>query len=85
MVPDHIHLFISTTPFESPTGTVKVFKGVTALRLFKKFPELRNKYWKGKLWFPSYYVGTAGHVSAETIKRYIEEHGGPDSIHPPYK
>ena len=84
-MPDHIHLFISTTPFESPTGIVKVFKGVTALRLFKKFPELRDKYWKGKLWSPSYYVGTTGHVSAETIKRYIEEQRGPDSIHPPYK
>ena len=73
---DHIHLFLSTTPFDSPTGLVKVFKGVTALRLFKKFPELRNKYWKGKLWSPSYYVGTAGHVSAETIQKYIEEQRG---------
>lgn len=76
VMPDHIHLFISTTPFDSPTGIVKVFKGVTALRLFKKFPELRGKYWKGKLWSPSYYVGTAGHVSAEAIQRYIEEQRG---------
>jgi putative transposase len=76
VMPDHVHLFISTTPFESPTGIVKVLKGVTALRLFKKFPELRNKYWKGKLWSPSYYVGTAGHVSAETIQKYIEEQIG---------
>ena len=60
VMPDHIHLFISTTPFESQGGIVKVLKGVTVLRLFKKFPELRNKYWKGKLWSPSYYVGTAG-------------------------
>ena len=76
VMPDHIHIFISTTPFESPTGIVKVLKGVTALRLFKKFPGLRNKYWKGKLWSPSYYVGTAGHVSAETIQKYIEEQRG---------
>ena len=74
--PDHIHLFVSTPPFDSPTEIVKVFKGVTALRLFKKFPELRNMYWKGKLWSPSYYVGTAGHVSSETIQRYIEEQKG---------
>jgi len=71
--PDHIHLFVSAPPFDSPTEIVKVFKGVTALRLFKKFPELRNQFWKGKLWSPSYYVGTAGHVSAETIQKYIEE------------
>jgi putative transposase len=34
---------------------------------------LRKKLWGGHIWSPSYYVGTAGHVSAETIKRYIEE------------
>jgi len=79
--PDHIHLFVSAPPFDSPIEIVKVFKGVTALRLFKKFPELQNKYWKGKLWSPSYYVGTAGHVSAETIRKYIEE----QAIHPPFK
>jgi len=73
IMPDHLHLFVSAPPFDSPTEIVKVFKGVTALRLFKKFPELRNEYWKGKLWSPSYYVGTAGHVSAETIRKYIEE------------
>lgn len=81
IMPDHLHLFVSAPPFDSPTEIVKVFKGVTALRLFKKFPELRNEYWKGKLWSPSYYVGTAGHVSAETIRKYIEE----QAIHPPYK
>ena len=35
--PDHVHLFVSTTPFESPTGLVKVLKGVTALRHFYVF------------------------------------------------
>ena len=73
VMPDRIHLFVSAPPFDSPADIVKVFKGVMALRLFKKFPELRNKCWKGKLWSPSCYVGAAGHVSAETIQRYIEE------------
>ena len=76
VMPDHVHLFVSAPPFDSPTDIVKVFKGVTALRLFKKYPHLRDKYWKGKLWSPSYYVGTAGQVSAETIQRYIEEQKG---------
>jgi len=73
VMPDHIHLFISTPPFEAPTNIVKILKGVTAKRLLEKFPELRKKeFWGGHLWSPSYYVGTAGHVSAETIKKYIE-------------
>jgi putative transposase len=72
VMPDHIHLFISAPPFQAPTDIVKVLKGVTARRLFMEFPKLKKKLWKGSLWSPSYYVGTAGTVSAETIKRYIE-------------
>jgi len=72
IMPDHIHLFLSASPFESPTDIIKVLKGVTAKRIFRRFPELKKEFWKSGLWSPSYYVGTAGHVSAETIKRYIE-------------
>ena len=39
----------------------------------RKFPALESKLWRGVMWSPSYYVGTAGHVSAETIERYIRE------------
>ena len=72
IMPDHIHLFISAPPFESPTNIIKILKGISSLRLFKKYPELKKEYWGGHMWSPSYYVGTAGKVSAETIKRYIE-------------
>jgi putative transposase len=43
--------------------------------LKKEFEILRRQYWgeHATLWAEGYYVGTAGHVSAETIKRYIEE------------
>lgn len=70
--PDHIHLFLSIPPAASVADAVKVLKGVTARRLFQRFPVLRNRLRGGHLWSPSYYVGTAGNVSAETIQRYIE-------------
>jgi len=70
---DHLHLFLSANPEFSPTMIVKVLKGVTSLQLFKKYPELKNDYWGGHLWSPSYYVGTAGKVTSENVKRYIEE------------
>lgn len=72
VMPDHIHIFISTKPEFSPVMIVKVLKGVTSLRLFKKYPELKEELWKGHLWSPSYYVGTAGDISADTIRKYIE-------------
>ena len=51
---------------------IKIFKGVTSLRLFKHFPELSKQLWRGVLWSPSYHVGTAGHVSKEVIEKYIQ-------------
>ena len=76
VMPDHIHIFITAPPQDSPTAIVKVLKGVTGLLLFKKYPELKEQYWGGHIWSPSYYVGTAGTVSAETIKMYIENQKG---------
>jgi len=77
--PDHIHLFISAPPYESPMGIIKVLKGVTAIQMFKALPALRTTMRKGHLWSPSYYIGTAGHVSAETIRKYIENQERGDS------
>lgn len=73
VMPEHIHLFLSAPPFVAPTDIVKVMKGVTAKRVFEKFPQLRRrKFWGTHMWSPSYYIGTHGNVSAETIKKYIE-------------
>lgn len=70
--PDHIHLFVSIPPAVSLATVIKKLKGITARKLFICFPELRKKLWGGSLWSPSYYVGTAGNVSAEMIQKYIE-------------
>jgi putative transposase len=83
VMPDHVHLFISATPFESPTAIVKLFKGVSALRLFKKFPGLKSRLWRNKLWAPSYYVASHGEASSDTIRKYIEDQF--NALHPPDK
>jgi putative transposase len=72
-MPDHIHIFLSVTPFERPVDIIKILKGVTAKQLFEAHPELRSVLRYGHLWSPSYYIGTAGHVSAEVIEKYIKE------------
>jgi putative transposase len=51
---------------------VNLFKGVTSCRLGRQFPHLRRVH-KDKLWTRTYYVGSAGQVSTETIKRTIAE------------
>lgn len=74
--PDHIHIFLSSPPYESPTGIIKVLKGTSAIQIFKKYSKLRKELRKGHIWSPSYYVGTAGKVTEETIKKYIQEQEG---------
>ena len=71
IMPDHIHLFLSIPPAESLAVAVKKLKGISARLLFIAYPEMKQQLWGGHLWNPSYYVGTAGTVSSETIKRYI--------------
>lgn len=69
--PDHVHVFLNDVePQISLLSVVKYLKGVTGLSLFKKFPELREKFRKWKIWSKSYYVGTAGEVSKDVIQRY---------------
>jgi len=70
--PDHVHLFVSISPATSVSTAIKKLKGISARKLFIEFPELKKKLWGGSLWSPSYYVGTAGNVSAKTIQKYIE-------------
>ena len=70
---DHVHVFVSAPPRLSPAWIVNLLKGVTARELRKKFPFLKKKCGKDRLWTSAYYVGTAGQVSSETIIRYISE------------
>jgi putative transposase len=69
--PDHVHLFASFPPTLSAAQIMHRIKGATSHQLRKEFPHLRSRL--PAIWTRSYYVGTAGHVSAQTIQRYIEE------------
>jgi putative transposase len=73
VMPDHVHVFLEAPPTESPTGIVKILKGTTGKVLFEQHPSLRKIFRHGHIWSPSYYVGTVGHVSEATVRRYIEE------------
>ncbi|MFX1535080.1 MAG: IS200/IS605 family transposase [Promethearchaeota archaeon] len=70
IMPDHIHLFLSSPPCISPSQIVHGIKGRTSRILRQEFPFLnRHK----AFWSRSYFVGSSGNVSSETIKKYIEE------------
>jgi len=72
IMPDHVHLFISTHPKHSPMEIVKKLKGISARLIFKTHPSLKKKeFWGKHLWSGGYYIGTAGVVTSESIQKYI--------------
>jgi putative transposase len=70
---DHLHVFVSAPPRFSPALIANLLKGHSSRYLREQFPHLKKVCGKDHLWTSSYYVGTAGSVSAETIRRYIME------------
>lgn len=68
---DHVHCFVSAPPKLSITFIVKHLKGTSGIRLFRTYPELREKLWRGQLWNGSYFAETIGSTSKENVKRYI--------------
>jgi putative transposase len=69
ILPDHLHLFVSTTPRWAPNQIVGRFKGKTSPLLRQAFPFLQRM---PSLWTRSYFCSTAEYISADTIRRYIE-------------
>jgi putative transposase len=69
--PDHVHLFCSFPPTIAPYQIMHRLRSYTAHELREEFPYLKSRL--PNLWTRSYYVGTAGNVSADTIQRYIDE------------
>lgn len=82
IVSDHVHALVSATPQHNIPNIVKVLKGVSARKLFLKFPELKTKLWGGHLWNPSYFVATVSENTSEQVRRYIENQNvkSPESV-----
>jgi putative transposase len=67
--PAHVHLFIRSNPRTLPTDIARLIKGRSAHVLREEYPFLKRL---PSLWTRSTFYSTAGNVSSETIRRYIE-------------
>jgi len=68
---DHVHLFLSTPPSTAPSLIANTLKGITARQVFKRFPDVKKQVGGGSFWSRSYYVGTVGDMTEQTVKKYI--------------
>lgn len=71
VMPDHVHLFVKCSPVDSPHWIVQQLKGYTSKILRSEFRELKSKL--PTLWTRSYFCESVGHISENTIKKYIED------------
>jgi len=74
VMPDHVHLFVESDPTLAPSHLAAQFKGFTSRVLREEFPSLKSRL--PTLWSRSYYVGSVGHVSDATVRKYIEGQKG---------
>ena len=69
---DHVHLLIKVPPKVSISALMGVMKGKSAIRVFSKFPELKQRpYWGNHFWAEGYCVDTVG-LNSEMIQNYIK-------------
>ena len=74
VMPDHVHIFVESDPGMAPARLAGQFKGSTSRVLRQEFRHLRSQL--PSLWSRSYYIGSVGHVSEATVRRYIENQKG---------
>ena len=69
---DHIHLIVSVPPKVSISKLMGVLKGKTAIKIFKSYPQLKQKpYWGNHFWSRGYCVDTIG-LDEEKIRKYVQ-------------
>jgi len=69
---DHVHLLVMIPPKVSVSNFVGTVKGRTAIRVFNKFRNLKQKpYWGNHFWAEGYCVDTVG-LDADMIRKYVK-------------
>ena len=71
VMPDHVHLFIRSKPIYAVHFVINQLKGYSSVCLRNEFPWLRSRL--PSLWTRSYFVESVGHISEETVRKYIED------------
>ncbi len=73
---NHIHIFVGAAPRYSPSEVMQIIKSITAIQIFKQYPEIKEELWGGEFWSDGGYIGTVGEgVTEEIIRHYIEKQG----------
>ncbi|QGA54172.1 IS200/IS605 family transposase [Sulfolobus sp. E5-1-F] len=70
---DHFHMLFKAKPTLDIPRYINAIKTITSREIQRKFPQVKEKLWKGHLWSPSYFLATSGQVTLE--ENYVESQG----------
>ncbi len=69
--------FASPLPNMAPSETMRRVKGRSARKMFEEFPLLKKRYWGRHFWARGFFCVTAGNITNEMIKSYLDHHFEP--------
>ena len=69
---DHVHMLVMIPPKLSVSSFMGYLKGKSALMIFDKHANLKNKYGNRHFWAEGYYVSTVGINDKTVVKDKIK-------------
>ena len=74
---DYIHYMIETEPAMSVSKIVNLMKSYTTYHIWEWYPNYLRKHFRKEhtFWTDGYFACSAGNVSEEMLKKYIENQG----------
>lgn len=67
---DHVHIVVTIPPKYAVSQYAGFLKGKLALKMFDRYPKLRQRYWGRHIWSRGYCVSTVG-LDEEQIRKYV--------------
>ncbi len=72
---DHVHIYVAIPPKLSVSDFMAYLKGKSAMMIFDRHPELKQRWNDRHLWTRGYFVSSIGDCSEKTLKEYIRKQG----------
>jgi putative transposase len=67
-------MLVSAPPNISPAEIMRRVKGRSSTKIQEEFPHLKKHYWGRHFWTRGYFCVTAGELTKEMIREYLEHH-----------
>ena len=74
VMPDHVHMLISIPPKLAVSSVVGYIKGKSAIHIARNFGGRQRNFTGENFWARGYFCVTAGELTKEMIREYLEHH-----------